>query len=381
MLLVKSRADTANDQKGCLWRRLLPVNAGHGSFQPEIDEGVRLPGEDLGSERLLPPFSHNCVKRQYRKVSKLPALEVCPARISGGMFHRRRFTDRYGCGVIFAGLLLTFLLCVRGAAAPDKFRFVLLGDRTGEAQQGVYEQVWKDVAARKPAFVVSVGDTIQGLNDKSADIEWRRIDQLLKPFRRYPVYFAPGNHDVWSAASERLFRQHTARGLHYSFDYGQAHFTILDNSRSEEFSAEELVFLEADLKAHAAQPLKFIVSHRPSWIVNVALQNPNFALHQLARQYGVQYVVAGHIHQMLHLELQGVTYISTPSAGGHLRLSGAYEDGWFFGHTLVEIRDKAIEFEIKELGPPRGKGRITRPADWGMVGLVQKHRPESAPAR
>jgi hypothetical protein len=34
----------------------------------------------------------------------------------------------------------------------------------------------------------------------------------------------------------------------------------------------------------------------------VALQNPNFALHQLARRYGVQYVVAGHIHQTLRLD-------------------------------------------------------------------------------
>jgi hypothetical protein len=159
------------------------------------------------------------------------------------------------------------------------------------------------------------------------------------------------------------------------------HFTILDNSRSEQVSAEELLFLEADLKAHAAQPLKFIVAHRPSWIVNVALQDPNFALHQLARQYGAQYVVAGHIHQMLHFELQGVTYISTASSGGHLRLSGAYEDGWFFGHTLVEVRDKAVEFEVRELGPPRGKGRVTKLADWGMIGLVKKPRLESAPAR
>src|ERR1022692_817397 len=104
-------------------------------------------------------------------------------------------------------------------------------------------------------------------------------------------------------ASERLFRQYAAHPPHYSFDWGQAHFTILDNSRSEELSVEELTFLEQDLKAHAAQPVKIIISHRPSWLINVALRNPNFALHQLARQYGVQYVIAGHVHQMLHFDL------------------------------------------------------------------------------
>jgi len=283
---------------------------------------------------------------------------------------RLRIIDRYRRLITFTGWLV-ILACTRTGAAADSFRFAILGDRTGEAQPGVYEQVWSEVAAENPAFVVSVGDTIEGLKDELLDAEWRQVDQLLKPFQRYPLYLAPGNHDVWSQASERAFRQH-ARGLHYSFDYGPAHFTILDNSRSEELPSEELVFLEADLKAHAAQPVKFIVSHRPSWLVNVVLQNPNFALHQLARRYGVQYVLAGHVHQMLHFEFEGATYVSMASSGGHLRLSGAYKDGWLFGHALVEVNAQGVEFQIREAGTPRGEGRITKLADWGMAGLVRK---------
>jgi predicted phosphodiesterase len=272
-------------------------------------------------------------------------------------------------------------VCIRGAPQPDSFRFAILGDRTGEAERDVYEQVWTEVAAESPAFVVSVGDTIQGMNDASAEAEWRQVGQILKPFRRYPLYLAPGNHDVWSSASERLFRQFAAHPIHYSFDHGQAHFTILDNSRSEELTAPELIFLETDLKAHVAQPLKIIISHRPSWLLDVALQNPNFALHHLARRYGIQYVVAGHVHQMLRLELEGVTYVSMASSGGHLRSSRVYEDGWFFGHVLVEVHGKSINFQIRELGTPSGDGRITKLAEWGMAGLVQRDQRESAPAK
>ena len=283
--------------------------------------------------------------------------------------------------LVFGGLLPAILLCARGAAAPDSFRFAILGDRTGEAQSGVYEQVWREVAAENPASVVSVGDTIQGMSDATAEAEWREAGRILQLFRRYPLYLAPGNHDIWSPASERLFQQHAAHPPHYSFDYGRAHFTILDNSRSEELPAQELVFLEADLKAHAGQPVKMIVMHRPSWLVDVALRNPDFALHQLARRYGVQYVVAGHVHQMLRLELEGVTYLSMPSSGGHLRLSGLYEDGWFFGHALVEVRANSIDFQIREAGPPHGRGRRTKLADWGMAGLVERGQRESSPAR
>jgi Icc protein len=268
-------------------------------------------------------------------------------------------------------ILVAALLAVGAAApAPDSFRFAILGDRTGEAQRGVYEQVWKEVAAENPAFVVGVGDTIQGMSDATAEAEWREAGRILQLFSRYPLYLAPGNHDVWSPASARLFQRYAAHPLHYSFDYGRAHFTILDNCRSEELPAQELAFLEADLKAHAGQSVKMIVMHRPSWIVDVALRNPNFALHQLARRYGVQYVVAGHVHQLLRLELEGVTYVSMASSGGHLRLSGLYQDGWFFGHALVEVHTKGIDFQIQEAGPPRGQGRMTKLTDWGMAGLT-----------
>ncbi|MBZ5582428.1 MAG: metallophosphoesterase [Acidobacteriia bacterium] len=262
-----------------------------------------------------------------------------------------------------------------GAASPlsapaDEFRFGILGDRTGEAAAGVYEQVWNEMAAEHPAFVISVGDTIQGGGEAKAVAEWREVDRILAPYRAIPLYLAPGNHDIWSPASERLFRERTARPLHYGYDFGSAHFTVLDNSRSEDLSATELAFLESDLKAHAAQPLKLVVMHRPSWVIPVALRNPDFPLHQLARRYGVRYVIAGHIHQMLRFELEGVTYISMPSAGGQLRAGEEYEKGWFFGHALAQVKRKDLSaFEIHEARPPHGRGRTTSLSDWGMLGL------------
>lgn len=285
------------------------------------------------------------------------------------------FTKTKRAFVLLPAAVLSLFLAISGAAPqPESLRFVILGDRTGEARPGVYEQVWQEVAAENPAFVITVGDTIEGLNDATAPAEWQEVDRLLKPYQRFPLYFTAGNHDIWSEASERLFRQHTARPLHYSFDRGPAHFTVLDNSRSDELPAQELTFLEEDLKAHAAQPVKFIFSHRPSWLLNVALRNSNFPLHQLALKYGVQYVIAGHVHQLLRFDLQGVTYLSTPSAGGHLRASEDYKDGWFFGHSLVSVRGADVKVQIEELKPPHGQGRVTNLAAWGMLGLVENHR-------
>lgn len=271
--------------------------------------------------------------------------------------------------VVFFTAALVAALAVVAAPAPESFRFVILGDRTGEAVPGVYEQIWQEAAAENPAFVLSVGDTIQGLNDATAEAEWQEAQHILQSFRRFPIYLVPGNHDIWSPLSERLFRRYSAHAPHYSFDYGQAHFTVLDNSRSDNLSIDELRFLEMDLAGHAAQPIKFIVSHRPSWLIDAALGNTNFPLHQLAKKYGVKVVLAGHVHEILHADLEGVSYISMPSSGGHLRLSGKYEDGWFFGYILADVRGANVSLQIQEARPPHGKGRVTRPEDWGITGL------------
>jgi Icc protein len=280
---------------------------------------------------------------------------------------------------ILALALWGWLLASRAAAQRDavqnaSFHFVILGDRTGEAVPGVYERVWQEAAAEGPAFVLSVGDSIQGLNDSTAETEWHQFEQILTPYRHFPLYLAAGNHDIWSARSEMLFEKYAAHfsqsphRTHYSFDYAQAHFTILDNSRADSLSEEELQFLQTDLEAHKDQPVKFIVSHRPSWLVDAMFQNPRSRIHQLAKQYGVRYVIAGHLHQMLEIDLEGVEYLSMASSGGHLRGTEQYRDGWFFGYALVGVRGPSVDFHIKELKPTQGQGRVTEPKDWRKAG-------------
>jgi predicted phosphodiesterase len=274
------------------------------------------------------------------------------------------------------GALLFVILAGGGFAAfndTDDFKFAIMGDRTGEAVEGVWTEAWRETALDHPAFIITVGDTIQGYNDSTMETEWEEAEAVLAPYRRrYKVFFTPGNHDVWSPASARAYVEHSKRPLHYGFDFEQAHFTVLDDSESDEFSAAELAFLEKDLAAHEKQPVQFIFSHRPAWILQVVLGNPAFPLHQLALRYGVKYVIAGHIHEMLRFELDGITYLSMASSGGHLRESKTYERGWFFQHTLAKVDGDNVNFQIKELTPPYGRGRVTTPDDWGAAGLMRR---------
>lgn len=264
----------------------------------------------------------------------------------------------------------------RSSGQSNTFHFELLGDRTGEAQPGVFEEVLKEAASTKPAFILTVGDSIQGGKDSTAEAEWREFETRFSHYRAIPLFLTPGNHDVWSEASARLFVKHAHHPLHYSFDHDQAHFVILDNSRGTDgpkaaFPDGELDFLERDLAAHADQPVKFVVSHRPTWLVPVIFGNHELPFHQLMVKYGVKYVIAGHVHQMLHGEMDGVTYLDMASSGGHLRDTKTYDRGWFFGHTTVTVEGNHARFQIHELLPPLGRGRMTGPDSWSSAGLAQ----------
>src|ERR1700728_1363394 len=117
--------------------------------------------------------------------------------------------------VVAAGLVATGALAAY--TAPDnQFRFAIIGDRTGEAVPGVWEEVWRETNADHPDFVITVGDTIQGGDDATVDREWQQQLQVLAPYRKYRIFFTPGNHDVWSLDSAEAFEKYTKHPLHYS---------------------------------------------------------------------------------------------------------------------------------------------------------------------
>ena len=268
-------------------------------------------------------------------------------------------------------LLIAVAILAFADRGTEDFHFVVLGDRTGDAQPGVFEEALREAAASHPDFVVTVGDAIEGGVDAHTSDEWNSVLKTVEQNAPHlQFFFTPGNHDVWSDASAQAFEHYTKHLLHYSFDYGQAHFTVLDNSRTDQFSPEELSYLEDDLSKHSGQPLKFVISHRPSWILQALVGDRKSVYQQLAEKYHVQYFISGHIHQMLYFRVKQSDYLCMPSAGGHLRGNKRYESGWFFAETQVEVHGTGASFTIHELKSPFGQERTSRPQNWGAAGLV-----------
>lgn len=241
------------------------------------------------------------------------------------------------------------------------FDFAILGDRTGGAVPGVYEQVVKEIASRHPAMIINVGDTIQGMDDVNTADEWAAVKPVWKAFGDTPFYLVPGNHDIWSPASERLWRSQTGHPPQYSFDFRGAHFTVLNNARTSDLEEDQLQFLESDLVANATKQPKFVFFHRPFWLLNVKFQNGDFALHRLAKKYGVSFVICGHGHFFDRSTLQDVEYVMVGSSGGSLdhgagKPAGPAATGSYYGYGWVHVDGAKATLEFKEVKAQRGAG-------------------------
>jgi len=256
---------------------------------------------------------------------------------------------------------LLAVLAVNEFAADNAFRFSILGDRTGGADQAVYAQTWSEIDRLRPDFVINVGDTIQGTDDHTAEAQWKEIRGFLARYKRYPFYFVAGNHDIWSDYSRKLFERETGRPPTYSFDYQNAHFVVLDNSRSFDLPLDQLQFLEDDLKRNRGRDPKFILFHQSFWIFFVKLKSDFFPLHRLAREYGVDYVITGHGHQFIRLEQDWIVYVQMGSSGANIGEAWKKDEGFalgsFYHHALVEVTGPQVKFTVKELDAPYGKGR------------------------
>ena len=248
------------------------------------------------------------------------------------------------------------LLLATAASEPgNDFRFSILGDRTGDAEPQVYERVWHDTGIMRPDFVLNVGDTIQGGNDATAEAEWRALRPIWDRYQ-LPQFFTPGNHDIWSAISRKIYEKETGHPASYGFNYQQAHFTVLDNSQTENLSDQQMEFLERDLQQNKNRDPKFVLFHKPFWLIPVKFQSGQFPFHQLVKKYGVRYVISGHGHQFVRGVQDGIVYLEAGSSGGKLKGQG-FEQGWFFGQILARVKGSMVEMTVKEIDGAMGKGR------------------------
>jgi hypothetical protein len=280
------------------------------------------------------------------------------------------------CATLGLAALVAALASLAGgqpAPAANRFRFAFLGDRHGDAQPQIYGRVWREIDLLHPDFVVNVGDSIPGgHSDQTLDKQWDEFNAIRKRYAQYRLYLTPGNHDIWSDASEAAFVRVSGAQLNFGFDYQDARFVILDTSRTAELTSAQLDFLERDLSANAARNPKFIVFHHPFWMGKLDASAENFRLHQIARKFGVTYVVSGHGHRFYRAVRDGVTYMEVGSSGGSMRgklIRGeGFAQGSFYHFVWATVEGPKVSLTVKEIDGAGGRGRMFSADDWDENG-------------
>ena len=113
-------------------------------------------------------------------------------------------------------------------ARPDTIRFVVVGDRTGLARPGVFEQAVKQADGLKPEFIINVGDLIEGYTSDPVELatEWKEINDAVAQSKT-PFFFVAGNHDLGNQLMLDSWRQQRGEP-YYAFTWKGALFLVLD---------------------------------------------------------------------------------------------------------------------------------------------------------
>ncbi|MDA1076156.1 MAG: metallophosphoesterase, partial [Proteobacteria bacterium] len=113
--------------------------------------------------------------------------------------------------------------------ADDDFRFVVVTDRTGAHRPGVFAGAMPKINLLEPAFVLSVGDLIEGYTDDQArlDAEWDEMEGFIGQLDT-PFFYTAGNHDMSNAVMAETWRKRFGPSF-YHFTYKGVLFLVLNS--------------------------------------------------------------------------------------------------------------------------------------------------------
>jgi hypothetical protein len=212
-------------------------------------------------------------------------------------------------------------------AAPEtnatSVKFIAYGDtRTYPADHdGVAAKIVAEYVA-DPEFqtmlipvgdLVSDGDLESDWDTEFFDPAYANIQAMLATL---PYQSCIGNHEGAGVLFTKYFPYPFVGGRYWSFDYGPAHFAVVDQYTSYVPGSAQYIWLESDL-ASTTRPWKFIYLHEPGWSAgghsnNTVVQD---YIQPLCETYGVQIVFAGHNHYYARGVVNGVHHITTGGGG------------------------------------------------------------------
>jgi 3',5'-cyclic AMP phosphodiesterase CpdA len=183
----------------------------------------------------------------------------------------------------------------------------------------------------KPGLILHTGD----ITHLSKAAEFDAAQQLLGGLNVTELHTVPGEHDVTDGVGTEYFarfgRASNNKG-YYSFDHAGVHFVALVNVMLFKpgglgaFGAEQLAWLEADLKGRGSSTPIVVFAHMPMWTIyepwGWGTGDADQALGFLKR-FGSVTILNGHIHQIVQKVEGHITFHTARGTAYPLPAPGA----------------------------------------------------------
>jgi 3',5'-cyclic-AMP phosphodiesterase len=232
-----------------------------------------------------------------------------------------------GTGVVWtvAGGVPASRLIGSAKAADASFSFVQISDShigfskpaNPDARSTLDAAIDKVLAMPgNPAFMIHTGDITHTAQPQQFDDALQMIGRT-----KLDVHYAPGEHDILDPTTRTAYLERFGKGATgggwYSFDHSGVHFVSLVNvvdlkkNGLGSLGAEQIVWLDDDLRGKSASTPIVLFAHIPLWMVapdwGWGTEDSAQALGLLAR-FGSVTVLNGHIHQLMQKVEGNVTF-------------------------------------------------------------------------
>ena len=280
---------------------------------------------------------------------------------------------------------------------PQEFQFVVIGDRTGGAnQEKTFLLAIDQLNLLQPEFVINVGDMIEGYSDDKSELnaEWDEVDGSLNTLKM-PFFRTPGNHDIANDVAHQVWRDRYGATRYY-FVYNDTLFVVLDSedppreapegikdklelynrlqtedpakaqamlaefmadesvvaglAKEIEFNEEQVAWLKDTLAKNADARWTFLFLHEPAW------ENPSdsFKAIQGMLKDRKHTFLAGHLHYYDYDLIDGHEHITMGPAGASFHHEGPGNVDHIMWVTMTEEGPEIANIALKGVFDRKG---------------------------
>lgn len=164
--------------------------------------------------------------------------------------------------------------------------------------------------------LVGNGDLEEHWDEEFFDPAYPNIAEL---HANLPTQAARGNHEQAAVLYAKYFPYPFVLSTAWSFDYGPAHFVVVDQYINYSPGSVQLAWIEDDL-ATTDRPWKFMLLHEPGWSAGGHENDPDVQdyLQPICVRHGVHMVFAGHNHYYARAIVESVHHVTTGGGGAPL---------------------------------------------------------------